>query len=90
MNATDARQLARRELIGLKVRVSGHPDPTVAGAEGLVVDETMNTLSVRCGAGVRRFQKKGGTFEFLVDGQAVGLSGNDIAFRPEDRTKKAG
>jgi len=86
----DSRQVARRELIGLKVRVTGHPDPTVAGAAGLVVDETMNTLSVEGGGKTRRFQKKGGTFEFLVDGQAVSLSGNDIAFRPEDRTKKAG
>jgi RNase P/RNase MRP subunit p29 len=86
----EARNLARRELIGLRVRVTGHPDPTVAGAEGVVADETMNTFSVEAGGRSRMVQKKGGTFEFLIDGQAVRLEGSEIAFRPEDRTKKAG
>ena len=90
MNAIDARQLSRRELIGLKVRVTSHPDPSVAGAEGVVVDETLNTLSLECRGKSRRLQKRGGTFEFLVGDQAVRVEGKDIAFRPEDRTKKAG
>jgi RNase P/RNase MRP subunit p29 len=87
---TDMRTLARCELIGLRVRIAMHPDPTIAGCEGTVVDETMNTLSVGGDGKVRVVQKKGATFEFLRDGQAVTLEGSTIAFRPEDRTKKAG
>jgi RNase P/RNase MRP subunit p29 len=87
---TDMRTLAKGELIGLRVRVSRHPDPTITGCEGTVIDETMNTLSVGVDGKVRVVQKKGASFEFLRDGHAVTLEGSTIAFRPEDRTKKAG
>ncbi|MFH0815241.1 MAG: ribonuclease P protein subunit [Methanobacteriota archaeon] len=87
---TDARTMAKGELIGLRVRVAKHPDPTIAGCEGTVVDETKNTLSVAGNGTMRVVQKTGGTFEFLRDGKAVTLEGSTIAFRPEDRTKKAG
>jgi ribonuclease P protein subunit POP4 len=86
----DARELSKHELIGLGVRVVGHPDRSITGCEGTVVDETMNTLSIDAGGRVRVVQKRGGEFEFLRGGQAVRLSGSEIAFRPEDRTKKAG
>jgi len=87
---TDARTLAKAELIGLRVRVAKHPDPSIAGCEGTVIDETMNTLSIGADGKVRVVQKKGAAFEFLRNGQAVTLEGSTIAFRPEDRTKKAG
>jgi RNase P/RNase MRP subunit p29 len=86
----DANNLARQELIGLGVRVSRHPDPSIAGCEGTVVDETMNTLSISCGGRERVVQKRGGAFEFRCGIASVELEGSEIAFRPEDRTKKAG
>jgi ribonuclease P protein subunit POP4 len=86
----DAHNLARHELVGLRVRVARHPDPSIAGCEGLVVDETMNTISIEADGRVRVVQKMGGDFEFPLDGQSVRLEGSRIAFRPEDRTKKAG
>lgn len=88
--ARDARNLARHELIGLRVRVVKHPDPSLAGCEGVVLDETRNTLSLSSGGKARVVQKKGSTFEFELDGRKVTIEGVEISHRPEDRTKKAG
>jgi len=86
----DARNLARHELIGLRVRVVANPDPSIAGCEGVVLDETRNTISVSSGGKARVVPKKGSKFEFELDGKTVTIDGISIAHRPEDRTKKAG
>lgn len=85
------RNLARHELIGLKVLVRRSPDPSLRGREGTVMDETRNTLIIEPSGGGRPFRvaKEGSTFFFtLPDGASVGLEGDAIRFRPEDRVKK--
>ena len=86
----DARNLARHELIGLRVRVVENPDPTISGCEGVVTDETRNTLTIGSGSRVRVVPKKGSKFQFELDGKSVTIDGLTISHRPEDRTKKAG
>ncbi|MBM4247934.1 MAG: ribonuclease P protein subunit [Euryarchaeota archaeon] len=83
--------LARHELIGLSVRVSRSPDPSVEGVEGRVVDETRNTLVLERADGRRaiRVPKAGCAFRFaLPNGTFAELEGSFIAFRPEDRVKR--
>lgn len=84
-----ARAIARGELIGLGVRVAAANDAGLVGLSGVVVDETLKTLTVRRGDGREsRLSKEGATFEFTTpQGKAV-VVGSAIVFRPEDRTKK--
>ena len=77
------------ELIGLRVRVVSHSDPTLCGIEGVVVDETRNTLVIEVGGRRKRVLKLYGVFEFtLPNGKKVYLDGSEILGRPEDRLKR--
>ena len=78
-----ARNLARHEFIGLSCRVRECSNPSSVGISGIVRDETMKTLVVE----KKRVQKQGSSFEFLVEGKPVVISGGTIALRPEDRIK---
>lgn len=80
--------VARRELIGLEVTVqSAHPGWD--GLSGTVVDETKNTIVVASSSGKEaRVPKTGQRFGFRVGDERIVVRGEDITFRPEDRTKK--
>jgi ribonuclease P protein subunit POP4 len=78
----------KHELIGLQVAVLRSPDPSLVGVRGLVVDETRNTLVVEAAGREKRVPKEGTRFRFEVQG-GVEVDGDEILFRPEDRTKKA-
>jgi ribonuclease P protein subunit POP4 len=81
--------LARHELIGLRCAVRASADPGLRGLEGEVVDETMRTLVVRTPRGERAVAKHGQEFTFtLPGGQQARLRGDDLAHRPDERTKK--
>ena len=83
--------VARHELIGLRVRISSSPDPSHKGAGGRVVDETRNTLVLLREGSKRaiRVPKEGSRFQFtLPDGRVSELEGRSLAFRPEDRVKR--
>ena len=81
--------VARHELIGLEVTVES-PHPGWNGLSGRVVDETKHTLLVETPAGSEVVvPKPGQTFLFRVGDERFVVPGSDIAFRPEDRTKKA-
>jgi ribonuclease P protein subunit POP4 len=55
----------------------------------MVVDETRETLVIDDGS-PRRIPKRGNVFEFtLEDGTRIELEGDTLAFRPEDRVKRA-
>lgn len=85
-----AVDLARHELLGLPCRVVASAHAPYVGLEGRVVDETMRTLTLDAGGQERTVPKAGQAFEFtLPDGSTQRLDGRSIAFRPEERTKKA-
>ena len=79
--------VARRELIGLDVRVLS-PDKGMDGLAGRVVDETKNTLLVETSAGEKRVAKQGNRFAFRTGAHEEIVSGDEFTFQPEDRTKK--
>jgi len=97
------RDVARHELIGLLVTVeSRHAGWN--GLEGTVVDETKHTLIVERALGSEAVVPKSGQrFVFRVGAERFAISpgaerralsttavveGDEILFKPEDRTKK--
>jgi RNase P/RNase MRP subunit p29 len=84
----EAADVARRELIGLGVLVSSR-HAGWDGLSGTVRDETMNTFLVETASGREVLVPKSGQgFTFRVGDARIVVDGNDIRFRPEDRTKK--
>jgi ribonuclease P protein subunit POP4 len=83
------RNLAMEELIGRKVRIREHSMIDIRGLEGIVLDETRNTLVIRSGERCRTVPKRGSVLEFADrDDRTTVLDGDDILFRPEDRIKR--
>lgn len=81
----NARNLGRHELIGLNVTVLR---ADAVELRGLVTDETMNTFEITSQSKSRTIPKTGRNFVFDLGGEDVTLEGDNIRFRPEDRTKK--
>ncbi|HUR68075.1 MAG TPA: ribonuclease P protein subunit [Candidatus Thermoplasmatota archaeon] len=80
--------VARHELIGLFVTVES-PSGALDGLEGTVRDETKQTFLVERASGSEAVvPKPGNRFVFLVGNERFVVRGEDILFRPEDRTKK--
>ena len=85
-----AQNLRIHELIGLRAKVQTALSLPHQGLEGLVVDETKNTLVLRTKDGTEKtIPKKGCIFRFrLPGGKTADLDGGKIVFRPYDRPKK--
>lgn len=80
--------VARRELIGLHVTIRSR-HPSWDGLIGVVTDETMGTFLVETADGRElRIPKGGQEFVFREEDARTAIRGEDIQFRPEDRTKK--
>ncbi len=83
--------LARHEWIGLKARVEASSDPSQARAEGLIVDETLRTVTLERPSGREAVLQKRGTrmaFE-LPSGEPWSLDLGALEYRPWDRVKRA-
>lgn len=78
------------EYIGLRVTVTKSPSKERIGISGVVVDETKNTFIIEKDDGKEvTIPKQNSSFRFKESGKAFDVEGSDIAFRPEDRPKKA-
>ena len=82
------RNLALHELIGLRVRVVDSANKNYVGKEGIVVDETKNTIVIEEKGKEKVIVKKGSVFEFEVEDGTVRINGSKITYRPHERTKK--
>ncbi len=86
------RNLLMMELIGSQVRVDEHPDATIRGLEGTVMDETRNMLLIANEGRRCWVPKMDGRFSFLLVGRGndawTEVDGCTMLFRPEDRTRK--
>lgn len=83
-----AKDLIRHELIGLRVEVANSTNKFHVGIRGLVVDETKNLLVIETDKGIKKIQKKGTDFIFMIpDGKSVKVKGTIIVKRPEERVK---
>lgn len=88
--AITPRNIAKHELIGLRVRISSSKNKSLKGLSGIVVDETHNTLVIKTENGKEKIViKKVCVFDFtLPDGTVVSVDGRLLTGRPEDRIKK--
>lgn len=86
----NTRNLVRRELMGLRVRVEKSTDPTQKGVTGKVINETYNALKIEAKDGKEKTMIKGNcVFIFtLPDKTKVQVDGKLLVSRPEDRIKK--
>lgn len=81
--------LARHELIGLKVEILDTPNRGLAGMGGRVVDETRNMLIIEKRDGELRVPKAGASLVFtLPSGQRVKVAGSILISQPENRINK--
>ncbi len=82
--------LALHELIGLRAKVATSLSLPYRGLQGVVVDETKNTLVFLSKDGKEKsVPKRGCIFCFhLPGGKMAMLDGDCIAYRPYDRPKK--
>ncbi|MEQ9714834.1 MAG: ribonuclease P protein component 1 [Candidatus Asgardarchaeia archaeon] len=83
------QNLINHELIGLKVIVHDHTNPSFKNINGIVVYETKNMLHIKNPEGkVYKISKKDGVFRFIIsDDCIVEVDGKIINKRPEDRIK---
>ncbi len=86
----ELKDLLRDELIGLKVTVTESDNSHNRGLEGVVVDETRNSLIIEKASGLQKMVMKAEcTFVFSpLDGGKVRVKGELLVGRPEDRIKK--
>ncbi len=84
--------IARRVLIGFRVRVLRHPDPALEGLEGEVIWETPRTIVVRASRSgaerVVRVLKDGALLEVEAEGRKFYVEGFRTLGRPEDRVRR--
>lgn len=76
------------EWVGLNVEVVESPNKDEIGISGEVVDETMNTFTIKTEKGLKRIAKRNRIFRVKFAGRTIRISGNYLNFRPEDRIKK--
>ncbi|MET1124743.1 MAG: ribonuclease P component 1 [Archaeoglobaceae archaeon] len=79
------QSLIARDWIGLVVEVVDSPNKCEVGIKGEVVDETQNTLKIMTEKGLKVVAKKGRTFRVWYMEKIARVSGDLIAFKPEER-----
>ena len=83
------KNLVRHELISLKCKIAESTNKSIIGVEGIVIDETRNTLTLETKKGIKNFIKEQCVFIFTLDsGEKVRVKGKLLVSRPEDRIKK--
>ncbi|MBS7655369.1 ribonuclease P protein subunit [Candidatus Bathyarchaeota archaeon] len=78
----------KHELIGLKVKISCCKNLQLNGLEGLIIDETKNTLCIQTNGKIKLIPKDISIFHiFLPNGKIVEVNGKILVGRPENRLK---
>lgn len=82
------KNLLIHELIGLRVKIVNSSSIYLLNIEGIVVDESKNTLIIEQKGKEIVIPKKSCTFLFYLDNDEVIIEGKKILYRPEERVKK--
>lgn len=83
------RNIYYHELIGLRVKVIDHLNPSCIGLEGIIKWETKNTIVIETIKGERKIIKKDAVLLLTLPEGNVVVRGEHIIGRPEERAKKA-
>ncbi|MFQ6050413.1 MAG: ribonuclease P protein component 1 [Candidatus Hydrothermarchaeota archaeon] len=79
--------ILRHELIGLRARVECSKNKTLIGLEGLIVDETKNTIRIKTKTKEKTILKSIVTLRIFLNGSVI-VDGKMLIGRPEERIKK--
>jgi len=79
----------KEEFIGCDTIIERCTDPTWVGKQGIIVDETQHLFLISINNIIKRIEKKTATFKILHPKKTIRIHGLKIAYRPEDRIKKA-
>jgi len=84
------QNVARHELIGLDVLVSGAQNPFHRGVNGNIIDETRNLVVIQTDKGIKKIPKFGSVFHIcLPDQTLVEIHGSALILAPEKRLRRA-
>ena len=89
MHGYNNKNIVLHELIGLYAEVIDCKDRSQIGIGGNVIDETKNLLYLRHDSKVNKVVKKISKFRFTHGGDSFVVDGEEINFRPYERTEKA-
>lgn len=76
------------EWIGMNARITDSVNPNEKGINGIVCDESKNTLTIMANNGTKKIVKNGRMFELGTDNRKFIINGNYSGFRPENRIKE--
>lgn len=85
----NGKDLVKDEWIGRIVTITDCKDHQWIGTTGRIIDETKHTLLLEEKQKRRRIAKRIATFTVHVDDVVMTIDGARLAYRPEDRIKKA-
>jgi ribonuclease P protein subunit POP4 len=82
--------ILRHELIGLEAEVVDSKNPFQVGIKGIILDETLKTITIGFPGGRKRIVLKNQVVlrVKLPDGLTVKVDGKYLVGRPEERLKK--
>ncbi|MBS3815236.1 MAG: ribonuclease P protein component 1 [Hadesarchaea archaeon] len=81
--------LLQHEFIGLKAKVIESTNPSLKGKEGLIANETRNTLVLEEMGELKTLPKSEVKIRVtLPSGERLDVNGDKLVARPEDRIKK--
>ncbi|MGH2638391.1 MAG: ribonuclease P protein component 1 [Rhabdochlamydiaceae bacterium] len=89
MRGYNNKNIVLHELIGLQAEVINSSDRSQIGIKGRIIDETKNLLYLSDNTHTRRIVKKSSTFRFSDGKNRFVVEGEEINFRPYERTEKA-
>lgn len=83
--------ILQHEFIGLQAKVIKSSNSSLRGREGMIVDETRNTLVLEEKGELKTLPKSGVKLRVtLPSGEKANINGKKLVARPEDRVKKYG
>ena len=89
MSTMNGKDLVKDEWIGRTVTIADCKDPQWTGTTARIIDETKHTFLLEKEQQRRRIAKRIATFTVHVDNVVMSIDGTRLAYRPEDRIKKA-
>lgn len=89
MHGYNNRNIVLHELVGLYAEVLDCKDSSQIGIEGKVIFETKNLLYLKHETKTNKVVKKISKFKFTHGNDSFVVDGEEINFRPFERTEKA-
>ena len=84
----NAKDIAKRELIGLTAEITNSKNKSNIGIKGTIVDETKETIVIDARKGRKRLFKNNIMLNIRLPKQIISVKGEMLFGRPKERIKK--